>query len=666
MLSRTVYGRKSCNNSARVALHCAAWILAFRGGDAVLADVVTANFVNDSLFSYRIDHMPDLDQKRLGLPGDGNYYCVPTATMNLIMYAANHGFSDVQPGPAYWQAQQNYDTATGYVATMGGFMQTSYDPGDPDAKPPIGPSGGTDGELATAGLQWYLDFQPDYFVVNHHLTAPSYTTDFVNVAKSVIGGNIGTMSYGRYDIIGEVNGMPMVQRGGGHATTIIRCIRNGSDMKMWVRDPADSADSIDEQSQFTNRIIELTNLTVVLMDNEDPPGPVDVRTMTALNYDPTSDRVALMDGHRSIRPKAGYSFSSSVTQISLDTPTTFTGGNQPTHQDIPSPSGVIFDADFSAILQEFLVIAGNPNQQQLYRVDPLLGTSQPVPLPSTPKLMLACANGQHVVVGGDGSIRLLSPGLQPVADAPIPTDSFSLNFAAIKFDYRPQSEEAAGDASRIVLASTPARKVLFYPMALTTPVIREFPTLIPGNLRDIAIEPGTGRVWFCMDQGNTLYGVLWDVNGVPSVEILNNSAVVSPTGIDFDDAGNLHVCTNGHVAVVYRNVNGTWVILSSSPFHGIPCEGRFEMMRSTSNYDSAFHDHPAWSNNIAPDELDFGTVVADCPADVVPDDVVNVDDLLAVINAWGPCATCPSDVNGDGSVDVDDLLAIINQWGACF
>ena len=530
MFRRPFYSRKSCNNSARIALHCAAWIVAFRGSDALLADVVTANFVNDSLFNYRLDHMPDLDQKRDGLPGDGNYYCVPTATMNLIMYAANHGFSDVQPGPAYWQAQENYVTATGYIATLGGFMQTSYDPGDPDAKPPIGPSGGTGGDSGTAGLQWYLDFQPDYFVMDHHLTAPSYTTNFVNVAKSVIGGNIGTMSYGRYDIIGQVNGMPMVQRDGGHATTIIRCIRNGSDMEIWVRDPADSGDAIDEQSQFSNRIIDVTNLTVVLMDNEDPPGPVDVRTMSALNYDPTSDRVALMDGHRSIRPKAGYSFSSSVTQISLDTPTTFTGGSQPTHQDIPSPSGVIFDADFSSILQEFLVIAGDPNQQQLYRIDPLLGTSQPVPLPATPKLMLACANGKHVYIGSDGSIRVLSAELEHVAEASIPIESFSLNFGAIKFDYKPQNDTDDGDASRIVLASTPARKVLFYPMNLRSPVIRDIPTMIPGNLRDIAIEPGTGRVWFCMDQGNTLYGVLWDSNGVPSVEILNNPAVVSPTG----------------------------------------------------------------------------------------------------------------------------------------
>ena len=117
---------------------------------------------------------------------------------------------------------------------------------------------------------------------------------------------------------------------------------------------------------------------------------------------------------------------------------------------------------------------------------------------------------------------------------------------------------------------------------------------------------------------------------------------------------------------MYRNINGAWVISSSSPFHGLECNGRFEVMRNSSNYDPAFHDHPAWSNNIAPEELDFGTVVPDCAADVVPNDIVDVDDLLAVINGWGPCAACPSDVNGDGAVDVDDLLVIINQWGSCF
>lgn len=60
---------------------------------------------------------------------------------------------------------------------------------------------------------------------------------------------------------------------------------------------------------------------------------------------------------------------------------------------------------------------------------------------------------------------------------------------------------------------------------------------------------------------------------------------------------------------------------------------------------------------------------ASCPADVAPppggDGVVNVDDLLAVISNWGPCAACSADVDGDGMVNVDDLLAVISSWGPC-
>lgn len=57
-----------------------------------------------------------------------------------------------------------------------------------------------------------------------------------------------------------------------------------------------------------------------------------------------------------------------------------------------------------------------------------------------------------------------------------------------------------------------------------------------------------------------------------------------------------------------------------------------------------------------------------CPSDTNGDQVVNVDDLLAVINGWGPCPPtpgCPGDITADGNVNVDDLLAVINAWGPC-
>ncbi|UCD74906.1 MAG: FG-GAP repeat protein [Phycisphaerales bacterium] len=54
-----------------------------------------------------------------------------------------------------------------------------------------------------------------------------------------------------------------------------------------------------------------------------------------------------------------------------------------------------------------------------------------------------------------------------------------------------------------------------------------------------------------------------------------------------------------------------------------------------------------------------------CPADVNDDDVVNIDDLFAVLAAWGTCDNCPEDINDDGKVNIDEVFAVLGAWGPC-
>jgi polyhydroxybutyrate depolymerase len=56
---------------------------------------------------------------------------------------------------------------------------------------------------------------------------------------------------------------------------------------------------------------------------------------------------------------------------------------------------------------------------------------------------------------------------------------------------------------------------------------------------------------------------------------------------------------------------------------------------------------------------------APCPADFDGGGVVDVQDLLALLAAWGSCPGCPEDIDGNGAVDVTDLLALLAAWGAC-
>jgi hypothetical protein len=53
-----------------------------------------------------------------------------------------------------------------------------------------------------------------------------------------------------------------------------------------------------------------------------------------------------------------------------------------------------------------------------------------------------------------------------------------------------------------------------------------------------------------------------------------------------------------------------------------------------------------------------------CPEDVNDNGMVDVQDLVAVILAWGT-SDAAADVNDTGIVDVADLVAVIVKWGPC-
>lgn len=53
-----------------------------------------------------------------------------------------------------------------------------------------------------------------------------------------------------------------------------------------------------------------------------------------------------------------------------------------------------------------------------------------------------------------------------------------------------------------------------------------------------------------------------------------------------------------------------------------------------------------------------------CPADIDSNGVVDVNDLLSIVGAWG--SNDPAlDLDGNGVVDTPDLLTIIAAWGNC-
>ncbi|MDG2423995.1 MAG: dockerin type I domain-containing protein [Phycisphaerales bacterium] len=85
--------------------------------------------------------------------------------------------------------------------------------------------------------------------------------------------------------------------------------------------------------------------------------------------------------------------------------------------------------------------------------------------------------------------------------------------------------------------------------------------------------------------------------------------------------------------------------------------------------DSTFCENsPSHIDGIIVDESDFDSDMfldsCFCDGDVNKDGNVNVNDVLAVINAWDSTAS-DADLDGDGDVDVNDLLIVIENWNQC-
>jgi hypothetical protein len=57
--------------------------------------------------------------------------------------------------------------------------------------------------------------------------------------------------------------------------------------------------------------------------------------------------------------------------------------------------------------------------------------------------------------------------------------------------------------------------------------------------------------------------------------------------------------------------------------------------------------------------------IVSAAGDADGDGDADLEDLLAVLSAWGPCADCPEDFDDDGTVDFRDLLDVLNAWGGC-
>lgn len=212
----------------RPPLTCAALPLSLALGSLPAhADWISQLYVNKNLYDVAVSGMPDLDQRRssapglTGLPGDGGMHCVPTSAINVLAYAAAHGFPFLPPGVANWQSDANYEDATQAILQMGVWMGT---------QPGGMPNEGTNAQGAMAGYQAWLSSYP-LFTVTGHFSKDNYAPRVEHMAKAMANGALVAFTYGRYEQVGSYLGLPLMVRDGGHCITLTRAYTFGAGQK---------------------------------------------------------------------------------------------------------------------------------------------------------------------------------------------------------------------------------------------------------------------------------------------------------------------------------------------------------------------------------------------------------------------------------------------------
>jgi hypothetical protein len=602
------------------------------------ADIVVSHWNGDLDYRVKLTHVPDLDQRRddccgsPGFPNDGAMYCVPTSTMNLFAYAANHGFSYLAPGAGNWQSDSLYDEATDAIAELAGYMGTSG-------------TGGTDGSGQAHGSWEWLSL--------YSLGLLTRTTSFLDLnndpsmrgmALKNLAGGVVAFCYGRYEITGSFDGWPLLNRTGGHCVSFVEAERNDTTRRLRYRDPAD--DSTDAtQSPFISQEVGVTRTKVAFFAHEDW-----VKWCDVLDNSSGDGKLYIIDGYVTVQPLSFLSFTEMAGTYFLDqtVPYLFTGSLPPPPAiDLGSVTDVVevaFEIDGGANGLALVQDAG-PKLRRFNLID---GTSADVPLTEPIQRFVVGRNGRIYAHDGSKLYCFRPDGSLAAATSNIPTPT------ALAYD----------DVNdHVIVLGVPQRVVRRLSANLATVSTFLVPQGSMAGDATVIVNPVDQHVLFCTEASSQVFEVAG--LGAPFTFALHTvPGLVTPQCLGASDTGDAFASTPAGLRVLHKMPAGNWIVDSASPLHDLDITGPMASLRSRSNADPVLHGGPAWMN-IPPSELpDLGAPVEDCRADADGDDAVGFGDLLFLLSDWG-AAGGAADVDGDGVVGFPDLLIVLASWGPC-
>jgi len=570
--------------------------------------------------------MPDFDQVRSGLPGDGSMYCVPTSGVNLLAYIAHHGYPDIFPGDHsqfFWHSQSAYTESTNALAIMGALMNTSA-------------TDGTYGGPAEFGLNLVLDSR---FIVVHRWLHGGETPRFDNIASHLRAKHPVMACVGWYSDDGTV-----LTRNGGHCFAVVKVQRSGDAREITIHDPANEQSNLFTQSPVLQQTYDIEPRVRFVGGF---PRVIDKMVGYGSGY---------IDSYFAIVPLTGLSTSLDLTTLMVLKPILWSFEDEPTVVQIPAP-GIISALAPSPFDQSSIVttapIPGGPGSI-IWRFDPETAEFDELLEVDDAQAAVFDRFGRLYVLDGR-TIRCFAfvEGRLTEEASVVPTEPVTaMTYSDATDELLALSETMVQRYGGGLTAATP--------IPIPEPVLLEGEGFIASHMSApgfFVTSEGSPGVYHFVPREN-IRAEEFEVSIIAEgqVDIPNSLTIADGPCIAFSDS-------TGDVQVwCFDPETQTWKPEPDHPLAGREAGVNITLRRSRTNFDPELHATPAY-NNILPEETVEGS--PPCAADLNDDNAVDGADLGRLLGAWGDAAASEADLNGDGAVDGADLGRLLGAWGRC-
>ncbi len=629
------------------------------------ADVTIADYTGPGNFSYAVEFMPDIDQKRAFLPKNGSVHCAPTSIMNLFAYAANFGFPNLLPGAGLWSGAARHAEMTEYVRDLGVLMGTD--------------DTGTHGGVFAGANQWLADSSMDEMAFVAFPKANGHWPVIDDGAYLAAGGAVVSFCYGRYEAEAGPNGIPLLTtRPQGHCVTLQRAVADSNlilgPREVRYRNPG----SPDDGNLFSNSPYASADATtaenIEIARDLDGDGVFDIYPVTSLvNPPPDDGRYRIIDGFYALYPPGGMSYSEvEVAAQFANNKLGFVQDAQPVPFHLPSATRVLSVVPHPELHSGLALLEKVGGGKTLVRVPHARGSrpsTEAIPIATVPasSLTLVLGYGHSVfVVGQEQILHFETPAqtAQLIASVPLPREVVSTRIEAATYNHDTHEIIVMSGSGRRLFAIDPStlRVKAGYVLTGSAPV--------QGVRSLVAWGGAQSRVVAALENGQVIQATYarpatGASNSIPiAFSRVLLPGVTNALSVDVDNGGRLYVGDKRVGLREYQPLTAAkWVRVARPLYSRFHLAGRkFAVFKNRTNLRPELHDTPEWDHIPADELIPLGPDIPDAIQGTRPGQAARKPDLtITKVTEAGNLATIT--MRNIGSANAPACVLRCYYWG---